>query len=47
MLFSGRPIREPVYAGGPFVMTCRDEIEQAFSDYRSGAFGPIPDLARR
>jgi redox-sensitive bicupin YhaK (pirin superfamily) len=36
-----------VYAGGPFVMTCRDEIEQAFSDYRSGAFGPIPDLARR
>jgi redox-sensitive bicupin YhaK (pirin superfamily) len=47
MLFSGRPIREPVYAGGPFVMTCRDEIEQAFSDYRSGAFGPVPDLARR
>jgi redox-sensitive bicupin YhaK (pirin superfamily) len=46
MLFSGRPIREPVYAGGPFVMTNRAEIEQAFADYRSGAFGPVPDLAR-
>jgi quercetin 2,3-dioxygenase len=47
MLFSGRPIREPVYASGPFVMTCREEIEQAFTDYRSGGFGPVPNLARR
>jgi redox-sensitive bicupin YhaK (pirin superfamily) len=47
MLFSGRPIKEPIYASGPFVMNCRDEIEQAFADFRSGAFGPVPDLARR
>ena len=46
VLFSGRPIREPVYAGGPFVMTCREEIEQAFADYRAGEFGPVPRLAR-
>jgi redox-sensitive bicupin YhaK (pirin superfamily) len=47
MLFSGKPIREPVYASGPFVMTCHEEIEQAFTDYRAGAFGAVPDLARR
>jgi len=38
VVFSGRPIDEPVAAYGPFVMNTREEIEQAFADYRSGAF---------
>jgi redox-sensitive bicupin YhaK (pirin superfamily) len=46
VLFSGRPIGEPVVAGGPFVMNSRDEIEQAYRDYRAGRFGPVPSLAR-
>ena len=46
MVYSGRPIGEPVVLGGPFVMNHPDEIEQAFRDFRSGAFGPIPRLTR-
>ena len=46
ILFSGRPIREPVVAGGPFVMTTPDEIRQAFRDFHAGRFGPVPRLAR-
>jgi redox-sensitive bicupin YhaK (pirin superfamily) len=33
------PFDEPVVAQGPFVMNTEDEIEQAYSDYRKGAFG--------
>lgn len=44
--FSGRPIGERVVARGPFVMNTEAEIMQAFGDYRSGRFGPIPRLAR-
>lgn len=32
------PIGEPVVAHGPFVMNTREEIAQAFRDYRTGAF---------
>ncbi|MBL1076018.1 pirin family protein [Nocardia sp. 2] len=46
MLFSGKPIREPIVFGGPFVMGSRAEIEQAFADYRRGRFGQVPRLAR-
>ena len=38
VLYSGRPIDEPVVAYGPFVMNTMDEIRQAFDDYRRGAF---------
>ena len=38
VLFAGQPLREPVAAYGPFVMTTQEEIEQAFLDYRSGKF---------
>ena len=31
-------VREPVAWAGPFVMNTRQEVEQAFDDYRSGRF---------
>jgi redox-sensitive bicupin YhaK (pirin superfamily) len=36
ILVAGRPIGEPVVQYGPFVMNTREEIEQAFADYRGG-----------
>ncbi|HZI68084.1 MAG TPA: pirin family protein, partial [Hanamia sp.] len=32
------PFNEPIVAQGPFVMNTREEIRQAFHDYRSGKF---------
>lgn len=43
ILIAGQPIHEPVVAYGPFVMNTDEEIQQAFEDYRSGKFGPIPN----
>ena len=36
ILVAGRPIGESVVQYGPFVMNTREEIEQAFADYRDG-----------
>jgi redox-sensitive bicupin YhaK (pirin superfamily) len=36
LLIAGKPIGEPIVQYGPFVMTSREEIEQAMQDYRAG-----------
>lgn len=38
LLVSGKPLHQPIVAGGPFVMNSEAEIRQAFSDYKSGRF---------
>ena len=45
LLFSGRPLREPVVSYGPFVMNTREQIVQAFQDFQAGRFGPVPERA--
>jgi redox-sensitive bicupin YhaK (pirin superfamily) len=36
LVLAARPLKEPVVQAGPFVMNSREEIEQAFRDYRNG-----------
>jgi redox-sensitive bicupin YhaK (pirin superfamily) len=38
LLFAGRPLREPVVFGGPFVMNTQEQIDEAFADFRAGRF---------
>jgi redox-sensitive bicupin YhaK (pirin superfamily) len=38
ILLAGRPLREPVAKYGPFVMSSRQELLQAFEDYQNGRF---------
>jgi redox-sensitive bicupin YhaK (pirin superfamily) len=45
LLLGGRPIREPVFHYGPFVMNSRSELIEALEDYRAGRFGSIPPNA--
>lgn len=46
MVYSGRPLREPVAMGGPFVMNRQTEVFHAFQDFQSGKFGTVPRQAR-
>jgi redox-sensitive bicupin YhaK (pirin superfamily) len=38
LVVAGKPLKEPVARGGPFVMNTRAEIEQAYGDYEQGRF---------
>ncbi|MEQ1505899.1 MAG: pirin family protein [Myxococcota bacterium] len=42
LVLGGRPLREPIAWGGPFVMNRRDEVAQAYEDFRAGRMGTIP-----
>jgi redox-sensitive bicupin YhaK (pirin superfamily) len=42
LVLGGRPIREPVAWGGPFVMNTKAEVLQAFEDFNKGRMGQVP-----
>ena len=42
LVLGGRPIREPVAWGGPFVMNTRAEVIAAFEDFSKGRMGQVP-----
>jgi len=39
LLMGGKPLNEPVYAYGPFVMNNEEQIRQCYVDYQSGKMG--------
>jgi redox-sensitive bicupin YhaK (pirin superfamily) len=39
IVVGGKPIREPLAWGGPFVMNTKDEVLKAFEDFQKGRFG--------
>ena len=45
LLFSGRPLREPVAWQGPIVMNTQEELRTAFREFRSGTFIRRPKAA--
>ena len=42
LLWTGKPLRPPGLARGPFVMNTEGQIAEAFTDYRAGLFDSIP-----
>jgi len=38
MLFSGKPLKEPIAWGGPIVMNTNEELDEAFRELRLGTF---------
>lgn len=45
LVLGGRPIREPVFHYGPFVMNTKTEVIEAIEDFSAGKFGSIPPNA--
>lgn len=41
LILSGEPINETIVPYGPFVMNSKEEIQQAYEDYRNGKFGHL------
>ena len=41
-ILGGVPLREPVVQYGPFVMSTKAEVMEAFEDFQAGRFGRIP-----
>ncbi|WP_279630994.1 pirin-like C-terminal cupin domain-containing protein, partial [Pseudomonas aeruginosa] len=38
LVLSGEPLDEPIIGYGPFVMSSREEIDQAIEDFENGRF---------
>jgi quercetin 2,3-dioxygenase len=43
IVYSGRPIGEPIAFGGPFLMSTEAENAQAMAEFHAGRFGPLPN----
>jgi hypothetical protein len=46
LVLGGRPLREPIFHYGPFVMNTRDEIVTAIEDFNKGRLGQVPAAER-
>lgn len=44
-IIGGVPLRQPVFQYGPFVMSTKQEVIEAFEDFQAGRFGHIPPEA--